>query len=445
MISVQQSDISNCVFNYNYAGCGSALGVCGGAIGVSKSNLVITGSTFHKSYSVLGGALYADSSTINVTGNTFQNNFVDKRLGGGALYVVTSTLSIVGNTFQSNSAGDGGAFCVYNSTLKLLGNAFLSNSAGNQGGAFFIQYYSTASFTENTFWNNSANAGGALAVEESSINLKVNTFQSNSAIETGGTLYMDGYVNSIDNQFTDSSAQLGGAIFAVGYSTARMYGKNIIRNNTAQYGGGVAVLGSYLELMGETVFGNNTARYGGGLYAHRAERVSGKATFASNSATEGGGGVYAVGSPFYLTENTTFINNSAVHGNGGGLLLSADSKLYLQPNTHVYFISNSAQSTGGAIKVEEQNPLTYCISSAARSLAVNSDCFKYQNWNGGTASEIKTAIEELDIGIHFYNNIAVEAGADLHGGSVDDCALSNIETKSSTCTNCPSSGELFDE
>ena len=34
-------------------------------------------------------------------------------------------------------------------------------------------------------------------------------------------------------------------------------------------------------------------------------------------------------------------------------------------------------------------------------------------------------------------------GSDLHGGSVDDCTLSNVDTLSVMCDYCPTSGDVF--
>ena len=158
-------------------------------------------------------------------------------------------------------------------------------------------------------------------------------------------------------------------------------------------------------------------------------------TVTSNSATEGGGGIYAARSVFHFKGNMTIMKNLVIDGDGGGLLLSDESKFYLQPDTHVYFLSNGAKSTGGAIKIEKYNPLTYCIfpTVTLTDVSTSKDCFfqlenQTQHWDDKSASEIITFIEELNVGIYFGNNSAAEAGADLHGGSVDNCALSNIGT-----------------
>ena len=245
-----------------------------------------------------------------------------------------------------------------------------------------------------------------------------------------------------DDSFTDSYAQLGGAILSTGNTKAKMY--NItIENNRAQFGGGMAAVECQLEVF-ESTFENNRASYGGGLYVHNTEFV-GNAIFTKNSVTEGGGGIYASASSFIVITNTTMIvDNSAVHG--GGLMLSGDSQLFLEPGIAIHFISNSARSTGGAIKVEESNTLTYCIPPVTDGLyLIHSECFfqiqhQYISVNS-------SYISDLNHTMCFTNNSAVEAGTDLYGGSIDSCystlqvyapiAGGNIFDAITSCENKP--------
>ena len=436
----------------------------GGAVYVQYGTLHFTENIFQNNSAKYGGAVYVQYCTFNLTENAFQNNTVNNY--GGAVCVLHSTLNLTENEFQNNSANNGGAVCILNSTLDLEENAFQNNSVNNYGGAVYVQY-STLNLTENAFQNNSANNGGAAYVLNSALNLTENTFQKNSAkyggavyvlygtlnlaenafqnnsvnnyggavcvvnstlnftentfqnnsANYGGAVYVQyGTLNLTDDSFTVSYAQLGGAILSTGNTTAKMC--NItIANNRAQYGGGMAAVDSQLEVL-ECTFENNRASYGGGLYVHDTEFV-GNAIFTKNSVTEGGGGIYASASSFILTANTTMIvNNSAVHG--GGLMLSGDSQLFLQPGIAMHFISNSARSTGGAIKVEESDSLTYCIPSVTEILyLIHSGCFfqiqhQYIPLNS-------SYISDLNHTMCFTNNSAVEAGTDLYGGSIDNC------------------------
>ena len=405
---------------------------------MQNSYVILTVNKFQDNSAFTGGAIHVDNSIINFTGNTFQNNSAGY---GGALYVANTdlgTLYLAENIFQNNSAtADGGALYVEEiSLLSLSRNTFQNNSAGGDGGVFYVDK-SFLSLTGNIFLSNSAAyGGGALSVHKSTLFSAENTFQNISA-GIGGTLYMgtSSMVLSESDFFTASHALLGGAILATANSTVKMY--NItIENNTAQYGGGIAAVDSQLEALELNTFENNRASYGGGLYVHNTE-FHGNAIFTKNSVTEGGGGVYASRSTFFLMDNTTIItSNSAM--DGGGLMLSGDSKLYLQPGIiAVYLIGNSARSTGGAIKVEESNPLTYCITTDRGFDVSNSDCFfqiQHKVKPLFSFSLFKELIASLKIShtILFDNNTAVEAGADLYGGSVDSCTVNNVIFKYSS-------------
>ena len=255
------------------------------------------------------------------------------------------------------------------------------------------------------------------------------------------------YVTFTDDCFTDSYAQLrGGAILATSNSIVKMHNFTI-GNNRAQYGGGMAAVDSHLEVLGNTFFRNNRASYGGGLYAHNTE-FYGHAIFTNNSVNEGGGGIYASRSLFFFMDNTTALTSNSAK-DGGGLLLSGDSKLYLQPSKAIHFISNSARSTGGAIKVEESNPLTYCITTKINFDVSNSDCF-FQIQQSiqplYSFDQFEAIIKSLNVShtMYFDSNSAVEAGADLYGGSVDNCTLKSFEFSPSYDNFTATSGYLFD-
>ena len=256
-----------------------------------------------------------------------------------------------------------------------------------------------------------------------------------------------------DDYFTNSSAHLGGAVLAAANSVIKMY--NItVENNSAEYGGGMAVLDSLLEVVENAVFENNRASYGGGLYVYNTN-FHGNAIFMRNSVTEGGGGIYASRSTIFLKDNTTIIaNNSAM--DGGGLLLSEGSKFLQQQGVAIHLISNSARSTGGAIRVEENNLPTYCIlrpSIAGNFDVSNSDCFfQIQSKMGQQTQlvysfhEFTELIDSLNVShmMYFGNNSAVEAGTDVYGGSVDSCTLNNIEIAAFYSSSRAISGYLFD-
>ena len=414
-----------------FISCGHGDGAAVKIISVTQSS--ISNCIFHSNMNAnVGGALYIQESDVILALNKFQHNYA---LSGGALGVFYSSSIITDNTFGYNSALFGGALCVVSSTLILTRSTFQNNSA-YVGGALAIQQFSDLILTWNTFQNNSADwSGGALDALKSTTDLIKNTFHNNSA-ELGGALSVSGSTLDLTwNAFQNNSATFGGAIH-VEISTLNLTEGNIIGNNIAQYGGGVVALYSQMELAGNISFESNTATYGGGMHVHNTQ-VSGQMIFTYNSATEGGGGVYASKSTLNFIGESTLNNNLA--GDGGGLLIVGESKFYLQQYAHVHFISNSAKRTGGAIKVEESNPLIYCIDYKGIT------CFfqiaappEHKQWYAGC----EQYITDLNVSITFYNNSAAEAGADLYGGSVDHCVY--FDTPLFTLVDCLKSGDVFD-
>ena len=129
--------------------------------------------------------------------------------------------------------------------------------------------------------------------------------------------------------------------------------------------------------------------------------------------------------------------------------MADDSKLYLRPNTTITFTNNFAQKKGGAIEVASNNQLSHCVEAFCEFL-IGSDCFfQIQTKKRYSFRTNVTEITELhNVRIYFHNNTALEAGAMLYGGSVDNCSLSLINPQllvhSFQLYECPNSGEVFD-
>ena len=393
-----------------------------------------------------GAAVFAlTNNTLTLLNNTFENNLAQF---GGALYAfLDCTLSLFMNTFQKNSANNGGAVNANrNIYLTLSENTFQNNSA-IAGGAVEIYIDNTVVLLTNIFHNNSAFYGGAVLVLTNNVlTLLNNTFQNNSVGFGGGALYVhQSTIHLTDNNLTRNTAKLiGGAILCLRNSSLSMNGTHRLQNNTAEYGGGIAAVECHMILSGG-FFESNKAEFGGGLYTDQSQ-VSGYSNFSNNLAKGDGGGIYASSSEFYFNLCSSFVGNSAQ--NGGGLLFTKDSKLHLWPNTTLNFTSNSVNQNGGAIEVVTDNPLSSCVEIPCEH-SIQSDCF-FQIQTERQYDISKTDISEIpelhSIRIYFTDNRA-EAGADLYGGSVDNCSLSFIKSQVQANVQfyqCPESGKIFD-
>ena len=399
---------------------------------VFSENVLVNNSAFE------GGALYVRFSNLILTLSTFQNNSAS--FFGGVLSVLGSTFTLRGSTFTSNSAGVGGALSMEESTTTATNNTFKTNSA-DYGGALIV-HSGNAAFTKNIFDDNSAIWGGVMDVRNKATLTLLENILSQNAADRGGVAYVikSSRVELTNNSLTKNHADLGGTILARDSSIC-IYENNIIANNTASdFGGAILAFDSHIKFSENSPIENNSANYGGGMYADNST-ISGYATIIGNVALYGGGGIYASRCALNFADTSIFAENLAE--DGAGLLLSGNSKINLQPNTTISFIRNRAEQSGGAINVQDSNPLNNCIDTRTSV----SDCFfqieSDMVYRASTVSRIK---ELQNISLYFESNSAV-VGAVLYGGSIDRCGISNIATSSIFCDQqdtCSPSGDVFD-
>lgn len=186
--------ITNTKFKKNRSACASAIY---SATDGGTALLMITDSQFIKNSSngagCKGGAIYtSDPTSINGAKFTRNTNSMASS-AGGAIYQTGSGMSVAGTTFSGNSAAQGGGIYSYAATnLTLTYNVFDNNVAtvGDGGGLL------TASPTvliNSTFSNNQAQGagrGGGIAMFASTTYAGFLTFSNNTA-NSGGNVSLD--------------------------------------------------------------------------------------------------------------------------------------------------------------------------------------------------------------------------------------------------------------
>ena len=189
---------------------------------------------------------------------------------------------------------------------------FLSNVA-TDGGAMFINDYSTATFTAN-----------AEVI-----------FLNNTATHSGGTIHCD----------SQSTVFLGD-------NTSIKF-----INSTAETGGACYILQSNMLCTGNSsmTIAYNSANLGGAFYGYQSSinfKENTSVTFTGNNA-ENGGAVYTVQSSLTFADDSsvTFINN-LVTESGGAIHISHNFTTIFQDNSHIAFYHNIANRYGGGIYVE---------------------------------------------------------------------------------------------
>ena len=261
--------------------------------------------------------------------------------------------------------------------LKGYTTIFTSNTAEQLGGGIHA-HSSTFIFSEENviFIDNEAQLdGGGLCLTKSTLNSSgIGHYINNTAGISGGVLSTTDHATVIfsgDNIMSGNTAIYGGVI-SVKESKLSSFGKSYFIRNQATYGGAIFVRGSYLMLSGNNTYDSNEAKstgyggYGGGIYAVRSKVELYKLhIFTNNSARYGGGlaiAEYDRNNFLYFapTSNTTFSNNYAQKHGGAILIEDALSAYCGDTDSYMYTIGRKCFfSFGNIISKEIIIPLEF--------------------------------------------------------------------------------------
>ncbi|MCB9760118.1 MAG: hypothetical protein H6739_09820 [Alphaproteobacteria bacterium] len=185
----------------------------GGAMFVDAT-ATIQDSVFEGGYARYGGGAYFLRADVTLTDVRFLNN--DSSNSGGGFFSRSSDVVGDGLVMQGNHSAYSGAFGSSDGgTLSILDSSFVENSCSWQGGAAYIKV-DAASIASSTFDSNtSGTAGGALFVDyTASLSFTDLSFTDNSSGSYGGGLYIsrsDAVLDAVD--FAGNAAGThGGAI-----------------------------------------------------------------------------------------------------------------------------------------------------------------------------------------------------------------------------------------
>ena len=431
----------------------------GGGIRAFYSTLTFMGNicfTESESSGASGGAVSVEDSTLHFAGDTTLRKNSAKRFGGG-IRAIYSNLTFMGNIcFTENLVGiSGGAVSIVNSTLHFVGNITLSSNSAEYHGAGIHAIESAVNITGGiTLKNNSATGknsrGGGILALGSTLNLTGNiTFTLNNSTIGGGVALWYSTLNLIGaSNFRNNSAATGGGIsahsstmkvaakgsgnFTENFSRSCSSFTSVFMDNSAQlHGGGLYTKNSTLLFEGCISFIGNSALYFGGGMCSRNSTVmfSGNTSFTSNTGQLKGGGMYGLVTSLYLGGNSSFTANTAAKGGGQYL---ENSFNYLSRNATLTIDSNRATEYGGAVYVEDSDPVSFCLPGKnffPIPTAVE-ECF-IQIYGILYIPPVKNRRAYFNIHVNMHNNDALIAGNSVYGGSLDSCAI-RIVYKSST-------------
>jgi predicted outer membrane repeat protein len=226
--------------------------------GGSWTALQIEDSSFERVDADDGACLYADGVDIDITGTTFDACTSTDGYSGG-IYAEYSSLSIAESSFSACSGTDGAAVTAYDAEgLAISDTLFADNtSAGSGGGLSFVMVDdAVAALTDVEFTDNTAQRGGAV-FGEGAMTLDGGDFDGNSASATGGALYLDGgELQQVTNSsFTNHTATRGAALFVDETSMALSL-STLADNVATSEGGGIYISGSDLDAVRVDFSGN---------------------------------------------------------------------------------------------------------------------------------------------------------------------------------------------
>lgn len=150
--------------------------------------------------------------------NTFYNSSGISRsniiLVSGTVYIDSSTIFAENNTFYHNSAANAPGFLFYYSDVVISHLSCYSNSANQSGGCLSF-HWTKAQIISSSFSGNSARYGGAMLItNNNTISITNSYITKNHAVVEGGGIYIfASLLRATGTNFISNSANSGGGIF----------------------------------------------------------------------------------------------------------------------------------------------------------------------------------------------------------------------------------------
>lgn len=321
----------------------------GGAVFITKSNILILNSTFGRNSAEVGGVIYGEQlSNITIDRSVFFENSVMctdswKECFGGVLGVEGGTNLIIQNSsFYGNKAigkyGNGGVLTAIESTVTIKNSSFTNNNAANSGGVFIAQQ-SNFVIDATNFTNNRGDYGGVFFLSASNATIHGATFVSGRAQSRGGVVFAQTSILNISgiicaqnyaheeagvfylirtwltihgSKFYSNSAGYGGVMSIQGPSAQLDIERSKFANNTAYQNGGIICLEKSVLTITHSDFVNSIAfRHGGVLYTSNASVAIQDSHFLHGKAYQYGSVLYVITTDLKCNGTVIFSNNVA--------------------------------------------------------------------------------------------------------------------------------------
>ena len=218
---------------------------------------------------------------------------------------------------SNDISGNGGG--VYLKKNGILRYCIIDNCRAVNGGGVFNNGGKVLSCSFN---NNQATKAGALYNSlEGEVQLSNSLIEYNRAIDIignsptfGGAIYNSGQLYIYENTFIrNNNAQYGGGIYSNGFINIA---SGIISQNTGEYGAGIYSDGD-ISMSGGVISYNEASLYGGGINATNGNYLLNGGKITNNTSNNNGGGIAIIDGSFILRDSIKIQGNSAIESGGG--------------------------------------------------------------------------------------------------------------------------------
>jgi len=499
--SGSDAHIDGCTFKNNKAvEIGDLVGLVGGAILIEGSpgttSAEIVDTEFRGNTAPIGGGIANFTDGFYVLNTHFESN--DAGNGGGVFH--NSDFGVInGSTFAHNTAdaSGGGIFIAPESDpINLGGNFFCANQPDHVSGpsnqhqnefseSCDVTYHVPDDYpTIQQAINASANGtliivapgtyNEALDTAGLAIHLQSSAGPGRTIINVGG---MGTSAITIANgegpdtiiegfTFTGGQTQYGGGMYVNGADPTVINCHFI--DNSATYGGGVAILDSGMSFAVDMFVTNNSAEQGGGVFVQNSAVNFAVDMFISNNSAEQGGGMFIdSGSVAFPSETFIFENNAATVGGGiaiinGGSVAFPSETFILQGNTaniggglavfdgiatlsgEVTFQGNSAAEFGGGAAIFDGGGIEFTSgvlvldgnsAGIGGGLAIKntSEAFPSETFITGNSADVGGGLAVMDgATVAFPSETFINANTATFGGGVVVMDGGSVEFPSET-------------
>ena len=403
----------------NFPASMSASTTLGGALIVSRSEIIFDTCLFQDNEANVGGAIYSEQgSIITISNSTFRSNHArcsnnDHCFGGGLFVSGPGTVKIVSSTFANNTSHQqGGMAALFNASLSMSLSRFIANSATYGGVISTDEPVSNTTgcnifINSSHFEHNSASTNGGVFYSSycSTIEVYESTFMKNRANKTGGVFTIKRYsrVNATGSEFGSNSAGVGAVIYAENVVDTQIYDCNFTKNSAENGGVNYIRERSNLLVVNGRFINNSATNDGGSLYAlMRCTLTISSSTFNENTAVGKGGVVFIKENSTVTFINwSTLFNNQAAHG---GVVHLEESSMTIYDSV---FDDNYASINGGVISGSIRGGV---VSGYNVSIHKSNFTNNKASSNGGVSYISDSSLIVMNQSQFFNNTAAVDAG-----------------------------------